>query len=345
MTMRDVLLRLAPGTELRDGLERIKRGRTGALIVLGDGPEVAAVCDGGIEFDVPFTPTLLRELSKMDGAVVLSEDGTRITRANVQLVPSPTFHTSETGTRHRAAERTALHTGVPVVSVSGSMNIVTVYADGKRHIIEEPAVLLTRARQAIATVEQYRIRVDKANQRLFVAEMNRYAAVEDVLHLLQRQLLLQRAARDMDDQIVELGTDARQLRLQLTELRGTIYHDIAMLVCDYLVAEGTPSNELIDATIDTLDHLPDRELLNTATLAQVLGLPATEENLMESVTPRGYRALSRIPRVQKSLIDYIVAEFGDLDAIRAADVERLAEAKNVSPLWARHIVEGLRRNA
>ena len=159
------------------------------------------------------------------------------------------------------------------------MNIVTVYASGKRHVLEEPAVLLTRAHQAIATVEQYRSRVDKANQRLFVAEMNRYAAVEDVLHLLQRQLLLQRAARDVDDQIVELGTDARQLRLQLTELRGTIYHDIAMLVCDYLVAEGAPSNELIDATIDTLDHLPDRELLNTATLAQVLGLPATEENL------------------------------------------------------------------
>ena len=206
--MRETLQRLAPGTQLRDGLERIKRGRTGALIVLGDGPEVAEVCDGGIEFDVPFTPTLLRELAKMDGAVILSDDVTRITRANVQLVPSPTFPTSETGTRHRAAERTALHTGVPVVSVSASMSIVTVYADGKRHAIEEPGVMMTRARQALATVEQYRSRVDKANQRLNVAEVNRYATVEDVLHLLQRQLLLHRAARDVDDQILELGTDA-----------------------------------------------------------------------------------------------------------------------------------------
>ena len=343
MTMRDVLLRLAPGTELRDGLERIKRGRTGALIVLGDGPEVAAVCDGGIEFDVPFTPTLLRELSKMDGAVILSDDATRITRANVQLVPSPTFPTTETGTRHRAAERAALHTGVPVVSVSASMNIVTVYADGKRHVIEEPVVLMTRARQAIATVEQYRSRVDKANQRLSVAEMNRYATVEDVLHLLQRQLLLQRAARDVDDQILELGADARQLRLQLSELRGSIYQDIAMLVCDYVVADGAPSNSLIDDTLDRLSLLPDPELLNTSALASTLGLPATEENLMEDVTPRGYRALKRIPRVQKFLIDYIVAEFGDLNAIREADAERLAEAENVSPLWARHIVEGLRR--
>lgn len=341
--MRDTLQRLAPGTGLRDGLERIKRGHTGALIVLGDGPEVAEVCDGGIEFDVPFTPTLLRELAKMDGAVILSDDATRITRANVQLVPSPTFPTSETGTRHRAAERTALHTGVPVVSVSASMNIVTVYADGKRHVIEEPVVMMTRARQAIATVEQYRSRVDKANQRLSVAEINRYATVEDVLHLLQRQLLLQRAARDVDDQILELGADARQLRLQLSELRGTISQDIAMLVCDYLVADGAPSNALIDDTLHSLDLLPDPELLNTSALASTLGLPATEENLMEAVTPRGYRALTRIPRVQKFLIDHLVAEFGDLDAIRAADAEQLSAAENVSPLWARHIVEGLKR--
>lgn len=343
--MRETLLRLAPGTHLRDGLERIKRGHTGALIVLGSGPEVAAVCDGGIEFDVPFTPTLLRELSKMDGAVILTDDATRITRANVQLVPSPTFHTSETGTRHRAAERTALQTGAPVVSVSASMNIVTVYAAGQRHPIEEPGVLMTRARQAIATVEQYRSRVDKANQRLAVAEMNHYASVEDVLHLLQRQLLLQRAARDVDDQIIELGTDARQLRLQLIELRGTIDEDITMLVSDYIVADGVPPDTLIDAALRDLEILPDSELLNTAALARLLGLPATEENVMEAVTPRGYRVLSRIPRVQKFLIDHIVSEFGTLDAIRAADTEALASAEHVSPLWARHIVEGLRRIA
>ena len=116
-----------------------------------------------------------------------------------------------------------------------------------------------------------------------------------------------------------------------------------MLVCDYVVADGAPSNSLIDDTIDSLDALPDSELLNTPALASILGLPATEENLMEDVTPRGYRALSRIPRVQKFLIDRIVAELGDLDAIRAADADEIAAAENVSPLWARHIVEGLRR--
>ncbi|MGH3582275.1 MAG: DNA integrity scanning diadenylate cyclase DisA, partial [Mycobacterium sp.] len=126
-TLRETLGRLAPGTDLRDGLERILRGRTGALILLGYDDSVEAICDGGFSLDVRYAPTRLRELSKMDGAVVLSSDGTRILRANVQLVPDPSIPTEESGTRHRSAERTAVQTGYPVISVSHSMSIVTVY--------------------------------------------------------------------------------------------------------------------------------------------------------------------------------------------------------------------------
>ena len=79
-TLREVVARLAPGTGLRDGLERILRGRTGALIVLGHDDHVEAICDGGFSLDVRYAPTRLRELCKMDGAVVLSTDGSRILR-------------------------------------------------------------------------------------------------------------------------------------------------------------------------------------------------------------------------------------------------------------------------
>ncbi|AWB84646.1 DNA integrity scanning diadenylate cyclase DisA [Corynebacterium liangguodongii] len=343
--LRDTLELLAPGTALRDGLERIQRGHTGGLIVLGDDDAVVDICDGGIEFDVPFSPTLLRELSKMDGAVVLSSDLSRIVRANVQLVPSPSYPTAETGTRHRAAERTALHTGVPTVSVSASMNTLTLYAHGQRHLLDEPAVLTARANQALSTVERYRGRLDLAGQRLFVAEMNDYATVADVLNVLQRQLMLQRAVGDMDRGIVELGVDSRQLALQLTELRGTIDEDVEMLVRDYIAAATVPGDEQVAEALASLGQLPDSELLNTALLARALGLPATEENLMQSVAPRGYRALSRVPRVQKFLMDHVVAEFGTLAELLSADPERLAGAEHVSPLWARHIYEGLRRMA
>ncbi|EUA52125.1 disA bacterial checkpoint controller nucleotide-binding family protein [Mycobacterium xenopi 3993] len=128
--MREAISRLAPGTGLRDGLERILRGRTGALIVLGYDDSVEAICDGGFSLDVRYAPTRLRELAKMDGAVVLSTDGSRIVRANVQLVPDPSIPTDESGTRHRSAERAAIQTGFPVISVSHSMNIVTVYVGG-----------------------------------------------------------------------------------------------------------------------------------------------------------------------------------------------------------------------
>lgn len=341
--MREALVRMAPGTGLRDGLERIQRGHTGGLVVLGDGPEVIALCDGGIAFDVAFQPTLLRELSKMDGAVVLSADGKRIVRANVQLVPSPTFPTKESGTRHRSAERTALQTGVPVVSVSASMNTLTLYANGQRHQLVEPAVVMNRAIQALSTIERYRQRLDLANQRLFVAEMNDYASVSDVLSVLQRQLMLERAVSDLDMSIVELGVDARQLSLQLAELEGTNTHDIEMLVRDYITAAAVPTDEQVAEALAALDTLPDSELLNTTTLARQLGLPANEENLMQSLTPRGYRALAKVPRVQKFLMDHIVALFATLPALLAANPAELAEAEHVSSLWARHIFEGLRR--
>src|SRR6202167_2320895 len=150
-SLREAVAGLAPGTALRDGLERILRGRTGALIVLGYDDRVEAICDGGFSLDVRYSPTRLRELCKMDGAVVLSTDGSRILRANVQLVPDPSIDTDESASRHRAAARAASQVGFPVISVSHSMSIVTVYLSGERQVLADSATILSRANQAIAT--------------------------------------------------------------------------------------------------------------------------------------------------------------------------------------------------
>ncbi|HWB35660.1 MAG TPA: DNA integrity scanning diadenylate cyclase DisA, partial [Rugosimonospora sp.] len=122
--LRATVALMAPGTVLRDGLERILRGRTGALIVLGFDKTVDTICTGGFTLDVEFSAQRLRELCKMDGAVVLSSDGTRIVRAGVHLMPDPDIPSAETGTRHRTAERVAKQTGYPVISVSQSMHII-----------------------------------------------------------------------------------------------------------------------------------------------------------------------------------------------------------------------------
>src|SRR5436309_4049669 len=122
--MIEALAAVAPGTPLRDGLDRILQASMGALIVVGDGPEVLNICSGGFLLDAEFSPQRLSELAKMDGAIILAPDSTRIARANVHLVPNPNVPTSETGTRHRTAERVARSIDVPVISVSEDLSVI-----------------------------------------------------------------------------------------------------------------------------------------------------------------------------------------------------------------------------
>lgn len=342
-SVRTTLERLAPGTGLRDGLERILRGRTGALIVLGYDETVASICDGGFELDVPFAPTKLRELCKMDGAVVLSTDGTRIRRANVQLIPDQSYPTEESGTRHRAAERTSRHTGYPVISVSQSMNIITVYFEGGRHVVHESSRILDRANQALGTMEGYRRRLDQDNQYLFTAELGNYAAVLDVATVIQRIEMLRRIAVVMDRDVIELGTDGKQIAIQLAELRGTSELDRELIIRDYIVSAGLPADDDVHEALRALEDLTDKELVKTANIARVLGYPTAEETLTEPVTARGYRTLSRIPRVQRFLMDKLVEHFTDLPGLLSATVDDLNQVENVGPLWARHIHDGLSR--
>src|ERR1700745_3576959 len=105
--MIEALAAVAPGRPLREGLDRILQANMGALIVVGDGPEVLAICSGGFLLDAPFSPQRLSELAKMDGAIILDSRAQHLSRANVPLVPDPSVPTNETGTRHRTAERVA----------------------------------------------------------------------------------------------------------------------------------------------------------------------------------------------------------------------------------------------
>src|SRR5437660_9737258 len=152
--MMEALSAVAPGTPLRDGLDRILQANMGALIVVGDGPEVLAICSGGFLLDAEFSPQRLSELAKMDGAIVLAPDASRIARANVHLVPSPNVATSETGTRHRTAERVARSIPVPVISVSEDLSVIAVYVNDMQHPLDPLPSLLNRANQSLRTLER-----------------------------------------------------------------------------------------------------------------------------------------------------------------------------------------------
>ena len=179
--LRNALARVAPGTPLRDGIDRVVRAKAGALLVIDDGPDVLAICSGGFLVDAPYSPQRLSELAKMDGAIIISTDGSRIARANVHLVPDPTVPTSETGTRHRTAERVARSLKVPVISASEEMGVINIYAGGSKHQLQDVSRLLDRANQALQTLERYKVRLDDAIANLTGVEL------EDVVSLARRR--------------------------------------------------------------------------------------------------------------------------------------------------------------
>ncbi len=230
---RDALAVVAPGTALRDGLERIVRGNTGALVVLGSDPVVAAICSGGFELDAPFSATRLRELAKMDGAIVVDRDGDRILRAAVQLVPDPRLPTQESGTRHRTAERVARQTGFPVITVSKSMRTIAVFTGGQRYVLEDSSALLARAHQALATLERYKRRADNAAGALTALEIEDRATVRDIAIAAQRLEMAARVTGEIAGYLVELGTDGGLLSMQLDELVAGTAEERALLLRDY----------------------------------------------------------------------------------------------------------------
>ena len=267
--LRATLAAVAPGTALRDGLERILRGRTGALIVLGNDKVVESISSGGFPLDIDFSATRLRELSKMDGAIVLDRDVNRILRANTQLVPDPSIETSESGTRHRTAERVAIQTGIPVVSVSQSMQIIALYVSGRRHVVEGSANILSKANQALQTLERYKGRLDEVTRTLSALEIEDLVTVRDVASVLQRLEMVRRISEEISDYVVELGDDGRLLGLQLEELAGGLGNDRELVIRDYI--DSAKSGRTVEEALDALMELTSAELLDLGAGARAVG--------------------------------------------------------------------------
>ncbi len=342
LRLRDVLAETAPGTSLRDGLERILRGRTGALIVIGHDRTVESISTGGFALDVPFTATGLRELAKMDGAIIVDTNLTRIIRAAVHLMPDPTIPSEETGTRHRTADRVARQTGFPVISVSQSMHIIAAYVGGTRYVLEDPAQILSRANQALATLERYKLRLDEVSSTLSALEVEDLVTVRDVAVVAQRLEMVIRIACEIEDYVLELGSDGRLLSLQLEELVTGVDSERELMIRDY-VASGRRRRSP-EALLAKMEALSATELVDPASTARVLGL-GTAEHLDSAVTPRGYRLLAKVPRLPGHVVDGLVDHFGTLQKLLSAGIDDLQAVDGVGELRARSVREGLSRLA
>lgn len=332
---------MAPGTPLREGIDRILQAKMGALIVVGDGPDVLSICSGGFLFDAEFTPQRLSELAKMDGAIILQSDTSRVARANVHLVPDPDIPTAETGTRHRTAERVARQIAVPVITVSEEMSVVTIHYRGYKKTLEPIPRVLDRADQALQILGRYKARLDGVSGALSALEVEDLVTVRDVSTVLQRAEMVRRIAHEIEGYVVELGADGRLVELQLEELTGGVEGDRRLVCKDYFVES---SEWLLDQVTRELAQLGDEELLDLREVAALLHLPA-DMDLDSSLQPRGYRLLSKIPRLPESIAENVVERFGHLPKIMRASISDLVEVEGVGEARARAIKDGLSRVA
>jgi len=340
--MLSALAQVAPGKPLREGLDRILQANMGALIVVGDGPEVLNVCSGGFLLDAAFSPQRLSELAKMDGAIILASDASRIARANVHLVPNPNTPTSETGTRHRTAERVARSINVPVISVSEDMAIIAVYMGDEKLPLDAIPRILNRANTALQTLERYKNRLDEVSASLSTLEVEDAVTIRDVVMVLQRVEMVMRIAEELNADIVELGVDGRLVRLQLEELMEGVEDERRRVLQDYF-HEDTAWH--LEESLRGLGQIDTDDLLDLKSVAETLHLPDGVEDLDGALQPKGYRLLAKIPRLPESIIEHIVEHFGDLSRIMRATIRDLDEVEGVGETRAKAIKEGLSRLA
>jgi len=334
------IARVAPGTDLRQGIDDIIRSHEGALLVIGDPEALSFLYSGGMRLELNFTAQHIYELAKMDGAIIVKDNLTKIAYANVQLMPDPTISSEETGTRHRTAERVAKQTGAFVVSISQQRETVTIFQGNRRYQLDPVPIVLAKTNQALATLDTYRTRLEQVLTRLTALEFQNAVVLDDVLVVLQRAELTTRMAEEIERNCVELGTEGRLIRMRLNELLGDVPGQRAAIVDDYHVHGGGPEAVL---SLEGLSALSYQELLEFERIAELLGYPRTVNPLDHTVSPRGYRVLSNIPRLPPGVIERVVADLEGLEAIVRASQRDLEAVQGVGTARARDIREGLRR--
>lgn len=335
--LRSALQDIAPGTPLREGLERIQRSHTGGLIVLGVSPELEEMCSGGFDLDIEFTASRLRELCKMDGAVIIDPTDWRIRKANVQLFPDQSIPTDESGMRHRTAQRTAYQTHLPVLSVSASMRLISIYVGKYHHIVGEPEALLSRANLAVDTLDRYSQRLDEVLQTLTILEMRDSATVRDVATVMQRMEMIRRITSEINEYLEELGSEGRLLALQVDDLVRGSGSERALVLRDY-----TRDSSAVSTAEAALSELASDRLVDLAAIANVLGLGVYDPtDLDRTIQPRGVRALSLVPRLPWNVIKDITSHWENLADLREATVADLQQIEGIGPYRAKLIRETL----
>ena len=331
------LIRLvSPGTELREGLEMILQRGTGGLIVIGENEKVLSLIDGGFHIDCPLTPTALAELAKMDGAIIVSRDIKRILYANTQLIPDYVIPTKERGTRHRSANRMAIQVDCPVIAISQTRTIVTLYKGESKYVLKLITELLRRSTQALQALEKYRIAFTETLIELDDVEFRNEVRLFDVLNVVQKGEVIKRIKDEVERYIVELGDEARLVNIQFKEILGGSVAEAEQVVQDYARENSSDAAE-------QLEELSMDELLQTNAILGSLGYDPRPDSLDIAVSPRGYRMLNKIPRLPRVVVENVVGSLGNLYNIMKATPLELTDIDEVGEKRANAIKLELER--
>mgnify|MGYP001178332433 CR=1 FL=1 len=336
---RKSLQMLAPGTDFRQGIENVIQAKTGALIVVGDSPEVMGIASGGFHIDCEFTPARLYELAKMDGAINTNHDASRILRVNAQLDPNPNLPSKETGIRHRTAERVAMQTGELVVAISQRRQVVTLFQENSSFILRDIATILVQANQALQTLEKYRNVLSRDLQHLGGLEFEELVTTGEVCSVLHRCIKVLNIAAEIENYISELGREGRLVKMQLEEMVANVQEEATLIIKDYCnTKEKTPAEILSGVRRAYEDDISD-----SLFLMKSLGLGTTSAHLEQQAAPHGYRMLNKIPRIPPAIIENLVERFKVLSRILRATIEELDEVEGIGEVRARSIKNGLMR--
>jgi diadenylate cyclase len=336
-SISDILQFVAPGAPIREGIDNVLRAKTGGLIVVGYNDKVRSVVDGGFHINCSFSPSYLYELAKMDGAIILNETGTKILYANAQLAPDVYVPSTETGMRHRTAERVARQTHALVIAISQRRNVITLYQGNFRYALKDISVILTKANQAIQTLEKYKVVLDQSISNLSVLEFEELVTHSDLLQVLHRFEMVLRIKNELLTYLSELGTEGRLIRLQMNELLADIEEEAMLIIRDYAQNRDIKPFEVLYK----FQELVHSEVLDDIVLLKLLGYHGYVHH-DDGIFPRGYRVLNKIPRLPVVIIENLVTEFETLPKVCSASVSELDEVEGIGEVRARKIKEGLK---
>jgi diadenylate cyclase len=330
---------VAPGTPLREGIDNVLRANTGGLIVVGYNDKVKEIVDGGFSINCKYSPASLYELAKMDGAIILNEDAAKILFANTQLIPDTVIPSTETGIRHRTAERVARQTGNLVISISQRRNVITLYQGMIRYSLKEIGVILTKANQAIQTLEKYKVVFDQSVTNLGALEFEELVTFQEVTQVIHRIEMVLRIKNEIIKYVNELGVEGRLIRIQMEELVSNIEEEALLLIKDYMKDDESDPY----AILRQLNKLSSEELFDESVIMKLLGFSAGMNMQDETIHPRGYRILAKIPRLPSVIIENLTDAFENLPQLLRASIDDLDEVEGIGEIRARKVKEGLKR--